>query len=575
MKLFGTFSGSGIFELAAQNVGIEVIGVCEIDKNCIKLLQDKFPDAYLETDIRNVTRKTFRSIGKPDIITGGFPCQDLSVAGRRAGLAGGRSGLYFEFQRIVCETLPHYVLVENVPGLLSSNDGRDFAIVLGGFAGFIPEVPRNGWKNSGFVKGKRYHIAWAVLDSQYFGVPQRRERVFIVASLGEGSCAQILFEPESLSGNPPPSRETGSRLTADIAASIRGGGGSTGRGYNLDAEQRLAVVGTLTLGHTKSNGLGAYENDIASTLEATGSAGQAIAFGHSGGETLKLNEVANAVNTQTGSETTAMLQGVVEVPPTHKRWREGKEGGGKGELLSEELSLTMGTSNDQVLFDMQAIGQYGDGNVASSLKQRDYKDATDLVVGGVAPTLGTKSASANMHNGYEETGFIVPSIFTFNQNEDCLETEVSPAINANANKTGRNVGKIVAPFDGSQITSKGNRATVEPGSVNSTLNSGGQASVIEIGSSQTAREMHHANEVIRESPDNNISPTLQARMGTGGNDVPCIGVRRLTPLECERLQGMPDNHTSGFADSVRYKMCGNAVTYNVVYWILKRMNERR
>lgn len=151
MKLFGTFSGSGIFELAARDAGIEVIGVCENDKNCLKLLADKFPNVHQVTDIRDVSRLTFQHIGKPDIITGGFPCQDLSVAGRRAGLAGGRSGLYFEFQRIVCETLPHYVLVENVPGLLSSNKGRDFAIALGGFAGFIPQVPREGWKNAGFA----------------------------------------------------------------------------------------------------------------------------------------------------------------------------------------------------------------------------------------------------------------------------------------------------------------------------------------------------------------------------------------------------------------------------------------
>jgi DNA (cytosine-5)-methyltransferase 1 len=166
------FSGIGGFSLAAKQAGFRTIGFVEIDKYCQKVLRKHWPDVPMMEDIRDVKEDTFQ---RPiDLITGGFPCQDLSIAGRRAGLAGERSGLFFEMRRVIGEIKPRWVLVENVAGLLTSNRGADFAIVL------------NALDKLG------YCVAWRVLDSQWCGVPQRRRRVFIVGSLGDKSAAEVL-----------------------------------------------------------------------------------------------------------------------------------------------------------------------------------------------------------------------------------------------------------------------------------------------------------------------------------------------------------------------------------------------
>lgn len=193
MKVGSLFSGIGGFDEGLRRAGMHTAWLCEIDKAAQSVLYRHFPDALLYDDVTTLGG----DIERPDIIVGGFPCQDLSVAGRRAGLAGECSGLWYQFYRILGELTPCWVLIENVPGLLSSQDGRDFAIIL-----------------SGLVK-LRYGIAWRILDAQYFGVAQRRRRVFIVGCLGDRSrAAQVLFEPESLPGNPAPSREARKAVTA-------------------------------------------------------------------------------------------------------------------------------------------------------------------------------------------------------------------------------------------------------------------------------------------------------------------------------------------------------------------------
>jgi len=190
MKFVSLFSGIGGFDLAFERAGMECVSVCEIDKNAQAILRRHFPKAELFDDVRKVGIATHgrKSI---DVICGGFPCQDLSVAGKRAGLAGERSGLWFEFARIIDELEPSWVVIENVPGLLSSDKGRDFAIII-------------QW-----LAQRGYGVVWRVLDAQYFGVPQRRRRVFLVASFRNGSAAEVLFERESGTGNTKPSGEAG------------------------------------------------------------------------------------------------------------------------------------------------------------------------------------------------------------------------------------------------------------------------------------------------------------------------------------------------------------------------------
>lgn len=184
-------------------------------------------------------------------------CQDLSVAGKRDGLAGERSGLWYQFHRIIFDIKPRWVIIENVPGLLSSgrSKGLDFAIVLAGLTGRIPQVPNGGWRNSGFMRGRRgrYNIAWRVLDAQHFGVPQRRRRVFIVASLGNGRCAQILFNAESLSGDITESKST----RTDIAGTL---GARTSRSSGpQDAAGGHVVVGSIIAHQYKTGGISNHD----------------------------------------------------------------------------------------------------------------------------------------------------------------------------------------------------------------------------------------------------------------------------------------------------------------------------
>jgi DNA (cytosine-5)-methyltransferase 1 len=177
------FAGIGGFDLAMQRQGVKVVASVEIDKKCQEVLAHRFPESKIFDDVTTVKGEDLINAGftpRTGIITGGFPCQDLSVAGKRAGLAGARSGLFWEIARIVEETQTEYFVIENVPGLLSSNKGADFGVVIGTMADI------------------GYSLGWRVLDAQHFGVPQRRKRIFIVGRRGSDSTspAEILFNSQ-------------------------------------------------------------------------------------------------------------------------------------------------------------------------------------------------------------------------------------------------------------------------------------------------------------------------------------------------------------------------------------------
>jgi DNA (cytosine-5)-methyltransferase 1 len=177
VKYGSLFSGVGGFDLGFDRAGMECAWQVEYDDKARSVLERHWPDVTKHEDVCNVGKENLEPV---DVICGGFPCQDVSVAGKRAGLAGERSGLWGEFHRIIEEIAPRWVVIENVPGLLSSNKGRDMEVILRG----LVEC--------------RYGVAYRILDSQYFGVAQRRKRVFIVGSLGNGRCAEVLFEREKL-----------------------------------------------------------------------------------------------------------------------------------------------------------------------------------------------------------------------------------------------------------------------------------------------------------------------------------------------------------------------------------------
>ena len=189
MNVGSTFSGVGGLDLGLERAGMHVQWQAEVDEWCRRVLAWHWPEARIYDDVRAVSNRMPDSLAghgrgdagvrqsewkadseaaqHVDLLCGGFPCQDLSVAGKRAGLAGERSGLFFEFARIADELRPDWLLVENVVGLLSSANGKDFGIVLSTLA----EIG--------------YGLSWRVLNAQYFGVPQRRRRVFIVGRFGD------------------------------------------------------------------------------------------------------------------------------------------------------------------------------------------------------------------------------------------------------------------------------------------------------------------------------------------------------------------------------------------------------
>lgn len=200
------FAGVGGFDLAMQRQGVKVVASVEIDKKCQEVLAHRFPESKIFDDVTTVKGSDLIAAGfnpSKGIITGGFPCQDLSVAGKRAGLSGERSGLFWEIARIVDETQTEYFVIENVPGLLSSNKGADFGVVIGTMADI------------------GYSLGWRVLDAQHFGVPQRRRRVFIVGRRAtSGGVAEILFKSEGLRRDLAPSQQARQDSTSSIAESF-------------------------------------------------------------------------------------------------------------------------------------------------------------------------------------------------------------------------------------------------------------------------------------------------------------------------------------------------------------------
>jgi len=195
---------------------MEVVWQIEADAWCNKILARHWPEVTRYDDITTVDPGELEWV---DLMVGGFPCQDLSVAGRREGLAGSRSSLFWEFLRIADALRPRWLLIENVPGLFSSQSGRDYLQIVSA------------------LDERGYGVAWRVLDSQHFGVAQRRRRVFIVGHLGAPCPPEVLFESAGGAGDPAAGLEAG----ADVAASLTGGTGSDGQ----DAESGNLVVHAL------------------------------------------------------------------------------------------------------------------------------------------------------------------------------------------------------------------------------------------------------------------------------------------------------------------------------------------
>ena len=321
-------SGIEAASVAWEPLGWRPAWFSEIEPFPSAVLAHRFPDV---PNLGDMTKIKGDEHGAINLLVGGTPCQDLSVAGKRMGFGGSRSVLALDFVRLAYECGAKWFVWENVPGVFSSNGGEDFAKLLSLFAGWQVDVPADGWGRFGVVEQSPgcFGLAWRVLDVQYArvdgferAIPQRRRRVFLVGYLGDWRCAaQVLFEPEGLLGNTPPRREA----REGTAEGAGGRASNTGRPWDDSG-----VNPTIGL-----NGVGA--------------------IGQSNQELFAQN--ANGL--------------VFDA-----------RGNGDGVTCPTVTGDHAGRPTDYtpVVCRMTAFGEYETDGTASTIKQRDYKDATDLVV---------------------------------------------------------------------------------------------------------------------------------------------------------------------------------------------------
>ena len=550
------FAGIGGFDLAMERQGIKPVAAVEIDKKASGVLADQFPDIQLFTDIKGVTGGDLLSAGfNPEhgVITGGFPCQDLSVAGRRAGLAGERSGLFWEIHRLAAETKTKWLVLENVPGLLSSNDGRDMGIVLGSLAEL------------------GYGLAYRILDAQHFGVAQRRRRVFIVGCLGDDwrASAEVLDLGEGRRGYHQKSHAKGQSPTAQATTSA---GGSD-----------PAAVASFS---TSSFAEYAENEGVSATLRAGG--------GDVGGgsETILVD---SAVYGQTGfskySEGVTTLtqtqhkrpEDNIVVEPFVKIVRSGErdaEGNLPAEVWAErETAPTLnlmdngGDSRATVIAVQNTV--IGRADTAGP-QGRGHSDE-----GGPMFTIDTTSPHVIVFSPHKEDGARVQGdtintltamMGTGGNNVPMLtiENDIVPTLTAMGAR-GYDASRLaIQAYDEFNDSLADTHHTLRAGTKQST----GVLVTAENGV-ESLTPWAEMGEAMRVYGDSGVAPTVKPHnMSVLSESI----VRRLTPVECERLQGFPDDWTitsngKPQADSSRYKQTGNAVAVPVAEWVLGRIVE--
>ena len=410
LTLGSLFDGSGGFPLGGMLAGIEPVWASEIEPFPIRVTTKRLPFMKHYGDVSKMNGAELEPV---DIITFGSPCQDMSIAGKRSGLDGDRSSLFYEAIRIIkemrCATngkYPRWICWENVPGAFSSNGGNDFKAVLEAVLSVVEdgvEVPmpeKNKWPSADIYMGDGWSIAYRVCDAQWFGLAQRRKRIFLVADFADRCAGKVLFESEGLSGY----SAEGFRAWQRAARSSENCPGATGRqaasafdGYNGDLTGEVSATLGVNCGmSTGRNGIvlndqGGNRMDITDevtctlraeahhppcVMEAAGfctehsANARSIGYEEERSPTLRAGVVPATIaveNHPTDSRiklspddkvqtlTSRMGTGGMNVPLLLKI-RSGCEGGGKGALLQEDKSATLSCNNDQTLFEPKAYG---------------------------------------------------------------------------------------------------------------------------------------------------------------------------------------------------------------------------
>lgn len=568
--------------------GIIPVWASEVEPFPIRVTTKRLPFLKHLGDISAVSGADIEPV---DIITFGSPCTDMSVAGKRAGLGGQQSCLFYQAIRIVkemrCATngeYPRYIVWENVPGAFSSNKGADFKAVLEAVCSVacnavkgegisVPEPPKGKWSSAGSIVADGFSLAWRVLDAQFWGVPQRRKRIYLVADFAGGSAGKILFESEGVSGY----SAEGFRAWQGAARHTEEGVGASGGvclndqgGSRMDVTEEvtgtlraeahhppcvLESAGFCTEHSAKARGIG-YEEEISPTLRAGTVPAMVAVFENHSQDTRYTGplDTAPTVNATYGMGGNNQPF-VVETPKTLKI-RSGCEGGGKGVLIQDDKSATLSCNNDQAVFVPFCKGYrahykgdaptWKDGRVANTLNTFDIGETrcNELVVQayGICSKDSNAMKSDNPHSGF-------------------YEADTSRTLDANGGNPGCNQGGIAAvAVQGSMIGRKDENGPQGSG-VNEdicfTLDAADRHAVA-YPTYCTSKNSHFTR------AEKELANTLVA---TDYKDPPVINdmdeveyiVRRLTPTECARLQGFPDWWCDGLGTE-------NPTEREIVFW---------
>ena len=515
LTLGSLFDGSGGFPLGGWISGITPLWSSEIEPFPIRVTTKRFPNMKHYGDVSKLNGAELPPV---DIITFGSPCQDMSIAGKRAGLDGNRSSLFHEAIRIIKEMrgatnekYPRYIVWENVPGAFSSNKGKDFKAVIESICSikadsvFIPEPPKGKWTGAGHVDvATGFDIAWRTVDAQYWGVPQRRKRIYLVADFANGCAGKILFESEGLSGYSAESFRAWQRAAGASAE----GSGETGSysvdGYNSSVDEVAATLGVNYGVSTGRNGVMVLNDqggnrmdvteDMTCTLRAESHHPPLVFENHSQDSryTGPQDTVQTILSTfGTGGNNQPF---VLETPKTLKI-RSGCEGGGKGALIQDDLSATLGCNNDQTLFVPKAYGICSKGS--------------------------NSMMSDNPHSGF-------------------YEADTSRCLDANGGDPSCNQGGIaVVALQGSMIgrsDKNGPRGSGVNEDVSFTLDTADRHAVAY--PVYSASKSSFFMKAEKELAGTLVATDYKDPLVNDENEVEYI-VRRLTPTECARLQGFP------------------------------------
>jgi len=520
LTLGSLFDGSGGFPLGGLISGITPVWASEIEPFPIRVTTKRLPQVKHYGDISKMNGAEIEPV---DIITFGSPCQDMSIAGKRDGLSGSRSSLFYEAVRIIkemrCKTngqKPRFIVWENVPGAFSSNKGEDFRAVLEEVCKIKDEsvsVPKpNKWNSAGKIMGDNYSVAWRQFNAQFWGVPQRRKRIYLVADFAGWCAGKILFESEGLSGYSPKSIQS-------------------------------------------------WQGSASTPAESTGDAGFGLMFENHGQDaryTGPLDVSQTVLSTYgTGGNNQPF---VVETPKTLKI-RSGCEGGGKGPLIQENKSATLGTNNDQILFQPIAYGICSkDSNSMKSANPNSgfYEADTSRTIdgnggnpscnqGGIAVIEGNGTRPSHKGDGYKESDVM----YTLNATEQHVVAfaDVHATLSANDGPKGPSSQMMGNPhenFVGEPAYGIGRPAMNQGYNAKFSfqIEEEVEPTIVAAGASGVAHPVYCTSKASYHTiAEENIAGTLVA---SDYKDPPTVTaepryiVRRLTPTECARLQGFPD-----------------------------------